>query len=159
MQIHAATSAMFGFVLLAACAEPAVNAADPPHSSATPLVRAGQSAELQWGPCPEIFPAGCEIAVLHGDPAQPNADIFLRVPAGYQIPAHSHTSAERMVLVSGEMNVHYQGTPASAWRTGEYAYGPPEIPHDASCVSSDPCTLFIAFEGPVDATAYNGEIN
>jgi len=153
-------SMAFAVLLLAACAEPAGEASDTSQSSsATPLTRAAQSPELQWGPCPDIFPAGCEIAVLHGDPAQPNADIFLRVPGGYQIPAHSHTSAERMVLVSGEMNVHYQGSPASTWRTGEYAYGPAGLPHDARCVSSEPCTLFIAFEGPVDAIAYDGEIN
>jgi len=35
-------------------------------------------AQLKWGPCPAFIPQGCEIAVLHGDPAKANADVFLR---------------------------------------------------------------------------------
>jgi quercetin dioxygenase-like cupin family protein len=108
-------------------------------------------APLKWGPCPPIFPAGCEIAVLHGDPAKPNADVFLRVPGGYEIPAHSHTSAERMILVAGQLRVRYQGSPATTLTLGQYAYGPAKLPHHATCLSKESCTLFIAFEGPVDA--------
>ena len=109
------------------------------------------NSPLQWGPCPEIFPAGCKIAVLNGDPSKPNADVFLRVPAGYKIPAHSHTSAERMILVEGLLTVRYEGTLAAVLRPGAYAYGPAGLPHEARCGSKRRCTLFIAFEGPVDA--------
>src|SRR5688572_22342436 len=71
--------------------------------------RRATDAQLQWGPCPTFFPAGCQIAALHGDPANPNADVFFRVPARYNLPAHWHTSPERMVLVSGELHVTYEG--------------------------------------------------
>lgn len=64
-----------------------------------PVTRSAGDA-LQWGPCPAIFPSGCEIAVLHGDPAK--------------------------------------------------------LPHEATCMSTTPCVLFIAFEGPVDALAHAG---
>ena len=37
-------------------------------------------------------------------------------------------------------------------KAGSYAYGPAQRPHVGSCVSAEPCLLFIAFEGPVDAT-------
>jgi quercetin dioxygenase-like cupin family protein len=114
---------------------------------------------LKWGPCPPPFTAGCEIAVLHGDPARPNADVFLRVPGGYSLPAHSHTSAERMILVSGELKVRYQGAPPAALKPGAYAFGPAKRPHDGSCVSQQKCTLFIAFEGPVDAVAFQGSLD
>jgi hypothetical protein len=116
------------------------------------------SAPLQWGPCPPIFPAGCQIAVLHGDPSKPNADVFLRVPGGYEIPAHSHTSPERMVLVEGQLRVRYQGAAEEVLTVGEYAYGPSKLAHVAKCMSSTPCTLFIAFEGPVDAEAHAGPV-
>ena len=85
---------------------------------------------LQWGPCPAFFPAGCEIAVLHGDPAKPNVDIFFKVPGNYDFPAHSHTSAERMTLLSGVMNVNYRGQPTTKLKTGMYAYGPAKAVHD-----------------------------
>lgn len=122
------------------------------------LATAMTDPAMQWGPCPPIFPKGCQIAVLHGNPARPNADVFLRVPGGYNIPAHSHTSPERMVLVSGRLKVHYQGTPAAILRAGNYAFGPAGMPHRATCLSVQPCTLFIAFEGPVDAEAFSGKL-
>ena len=74
-----------------------------------PLARTVSDGTLQWGACPAVFPAGCEMAVLHGDPAKPNADLFLRVPGGYAIPAHTHSSAERIILVTGKLDVKYQG--------------------------------------------------
>jgi quercetin dioxygenase-like cupin family protein len=116
------------------------------------------TSSLQWGACPAIFPAGCQIAVLNGDPSKPNADIFLRVPAGYKIPAHSHSSAERMILVEGKLSVQYQGAPLSILKSGTYAYGPAGLPHEAKCLSKTRCTLFIAFEGPVDANGHDGSL-
>lgn len=106
---------------------------------------------LAWGPCPAFMPKGCELAVLHGDPAQPNADVFFRIPAQATIPNHWHSSAERMVLVEGVLQVSYAGQAPVTLRPGSYAYGPPKAPHSAVCRSVSPCVLFIAFEGPVDA--------
>jgi len=122
-----------------------------------PITRSVSSA-LQWGPCPAIFPTGCQIAVLNGDPSKPNADVFLRVPGGYTIPAHSHTSAERMILVEGQLTVRYKGAAAAVLTPGQYAYGPASLPHEARCTGRKACTLFIAFEGPVDASAYVGSL-
>ena len=124
-----------------------------------PLAIRAADPALKWGPCPPPFTAGCEIAVLHGDPAQPNADVFLRVPGGYRLPAHSHSSAERMILVSGELKVRYQGAPPATLTPGTYAFGPAKRPHDGSCAGQQPCTLFIAFEGPVDAVAFQGPMD
>ncbi len=115
------------------------------------LARTFMDAQLQWGPCPEFIPKGCEIAVLHGDPAQPNVDIFFKVPAGLSIPSHWHTSAERMVLVSGVLEVRYEGQDAVTLKPGSYAYGPAKKPHSARCHAGAPCVLFIAFEAPLDA--------
>jgi quercetin dioxygenase-like cupin family protein len=110
-----------------------------------------QDPQLEWGPCPPFIPTGCEIAVLHGDPAKENADIFFKVPADFDIPHHWHTSAERMVLVSGELKVTYDGQEPVTLKPGMYAYGPAKLPHEAYCAKGDPCVLFIAFESPIDA--------
>jgi quercetin dioxygenase-like cupin family protein len=56
-----------------------------------------------------------------------------------------------MVLVSGELQVTYDGQPPVTLRPGMYAYGPPRVPHTATCAKGDPCVLFIAFESPIDA--------
>ncbi|KPQ21515.1 MAG: Cupin domain protein [Rhodobacteraceae bacterium HLUCCA24] len=99
------------------------------------------------------MPEGCRVAVLQGDPAEPHADIFFRVPGGSEVPRHWHSSPERMVLVSGRMRLTYDGQDPVTLRPGTYAHGPAEAPHGATCLSEEPCTLFIAFVDPVDAMA------
>jgi len=148
----------FGLALAATAFAFMAAGASTAGEAAKPITKT-VDATLEWGPCPAIFPTGCQIAVLQGDPSKPNADVFLRVPSGYTIPAHTHTSAERMVLVQGELSVRYQGAAAEKLSVGEYAYGPAKLPHIATCGSKGPCTLFIAFEGPVDAHAFEGSLD
>ncbi|SFE64968.1 cupin domain-containing protein [Roseivivax sediminis] len=130
------------------------------EASATPvsaqeqaITRTPDDPALEWGPCPGFMPEDCQIAVLHGDPAKSNPDIFYRVPGGAEIARHWHNSPERMVLVTGEMGVTYDGQDRVVLSPGTYAYGPAKKPHGAICLSSDPCTLFIAFVDPIDAMA------
>ena len=113
-------------------------------------------AQLKWGPCPPFLPKGCGIAVLHGDPAKNNVDVFLKVPAKSTIPLHFHSSAERMVLVAGELHVTYDGQKTAVMKTGTYGFGPAKRPHKGVCASAVPCVLFIAFESPLDAVPING---
>jgi len=115
------------------------------------LTQNADDAQIQWGPCPPFLPEGCAIAVLHGDPAQDNLDVFFKVPAKSTIPLHWHTSPERMVLVAGELHLTYDGQEMAILRQGTYAYGPAKRPHHGYCESADPCVLFIAFESPLDA--------
>ena len=142
-------SMMVAVLLFGSSLFPAAQAGDAPAEAA--LANAWKDAKLQWGPCPAFIPAGCQIAVLHGDPSKPNADVFFKVPAGFAIPEHWHTSAERMTLVSGELSVAYQGHAAVTLKKGMYAYGPAKVAHKATCSKGEPCVLFIAFEAPVDA--------
>lgn len=115
-------------------------------------ISAGEDG-LEWVNCPEFMPESCSISVLQGNPKEPNADIFFKLQGNTAVPNHWHHSAERMVLISGEMGVNYEGQDPVVITPGMYAYGPPELPHTASCESNEPCVLFIAFDKPVDAFA------
>jgi quercetin dioxygenase-like cupin family protein len=139
-------------------AQPAADDAVAEAAGGTPVVRTASDSSLQWGDCPAPLPAGCQLTVLNGDPAKPNADVLLRIPAGGVIPPHTHSSAERMMLVEGRLDVRYQGAQPATLLPGTYAYGPAKLPHTATCMSGEACTLFIAFEGPVDVAAYEGAI-
>lgn len=123
--------------------------AAPPGEPA--VVRSFEDPAILWGPCPEFMPEGCGLAPLHGDPAAPNADVLFRVPAGAVIPPHRHTSAERMVLLSGRMDVVYEGQAPVTLQVGNYAYGPAQRVHSGKCAEGAACVLFIAFEQAVDA--------
>ena len=115
------------------------------------VVRTANDKDLQWGPCPPFLPSGCAIAVLHGDPSKPNVDVFLKIPANSELPNHIHNSAERIILVEGELDVKYQGENSQTLKAGSYAYGPAKKPHVGKCSGAGPCILFIAFEAPLDA--------
>lgn len=123
------------------------------------VTHTADDASLTWGPCPPFLPEGCAIAVLHGDPAKNNVDVFFKVPAKSTIPLHRHASAERMVLVAGELHVTYAGQETVVLKPGTYAYGPAERPHSGLCASDVPCVLFIAFESPLDAVPVQPENN
>lgn len=120
------------------------------------ISRTHDDPQLKWSSCPPIFAKGCEVTVLHGDPSKGRSDVFLRVPANYRLPAHWHTSPEHMILVSGELQVTYEGQKPSVLRAGSYAYGPAKARHEARCASAGPCVLFIAFESPIDAVLVEG---
>ena len=136
-----------GLAILGSTSANAIAEAEPA------LARTMSDADIAWGPCPPFLPQGCGLAVLHGDAAKPNSDVFLRIPAHALLPMHWHSSAERMILVAGELKVTYQGQPEAVLKAGSYAYGPAKRPHEGACTSDNDCVLFIAFEGPVDAIA------
>ncbi len=120
------------------------------------FIWAPDGPDLEWSPCPAFMPDDCRLAVLQGDPAEPNADVFFLLPGNSTAPHHWHTSAERMVLVQGEMQVDYDDQEPVVLRPGTYAYGPPRLAHTTHCVSDEDCILFIAFEEPVDAHETHG---
>lgn len=144
-------------LVILACAAAPVPAAADEHTAERALFFTIDDPRLEWGPCPDFLPDGCAIAVLQGDPADENADLFFRVPAGAVLPLHWHTSAERMVLVSGELHLTFEGQETEVARPGTYIYGPAGLPHEGHCAAgAEPCVLFIAFEDPVDAVPANG---
>ena len=113
--------------------------ASPPHRG-----RAGAGVRVQGlaarvGSVSGLHPEGLRDRRAARRPAQANADIFLKVPANFTIPDHWHTSAERMVLVSGELHVTYEGQPTAVLKPGMYAYGPARLAHRAVCESA--CTV------------------
>jgi quercetin dioxygenase-like cupin family protein len=142
--MHAIAQFFLATVLAAGIVAPAL-------AQSAPLAFTVNDKDVKWGPCPAFLPQGCEIAVLHGDPAKPNVDVFFKVPGKSKIAAHKHSSAERMVLVQGELRVSYEGHKPVTLKRGSYAYGPAELVHEADCLSAEPCVLFIAFEQPLDA--------
>ncbi len=121
------------------------------HAEDKALVISHKDNSIQWGPCPAFIPKGCEIAILNGNPANNNLDIFFKVPSDFHIPYHNHTSQERMILVSGTLDVTYDNHKKATIQTGEYAFGPAKIPHTAYCHKGNDCVLYIGFVAPLDA--------
>jgi quercetin dioxygenase-like cupin family protein len=67
------------------------------HASAT---------QPAWGPAPDAFPAGAQMAVISGDPSQAeNFTVELKLPDGYRIPPHFHPTAETVTVKKGTFQV------------------------------------------------------
>jgi hypothetical protein len=61
---------------------------------------------VQWGAAPPILPKGAELAVLEGNPSEKGpVTMRLRFPANYEIPAHWHSTTERITVLSGSFHV------------------------------------------------------
>jgi anti-sigma factor ChrR (cupin superfamily) len=64
------------------------------------------ASDIKWGPAPNVFPAGAQIAVVSGDPSKDGLYIVrLKMPANYQIPAHSHPTTEYVTVLSGDFHI------------------------------------------------------
>ncbi len=106
--------------------------------------------DLNWLPAPDFFP-GCFFTILHGDISKPNLDFFFKIEPNTEVVNHTHNSPERMILISGDLEVEYEGENPVVLRAGSYAYGPAGKPHKAKCLDNGPCVLFVAMVDPFDA--------
>jgi len=62
--------------------------------------------DVEWGPAPDVLPAGAQAAVLFGDPTKEGLfALRLKVPAGYAIPPHTHPADEVVTVISGTTNL------------------------------------------------------
>lgn len=120
------------------------------------ITRTADSKELNWSPAPEFFP-GCSFTILQGSMDQPNMDFLFKIEPNTEVIKHTHSSAERMILLSGDLEVQYEGEDAVVLKEGAYAYGPAGKPHRAKCLDNGPCMLFVALVGPFDVTPMEGE--
>src|SRR2546423_14829084 len=59
-------------------------------------------SDVQWGEAPASLPAGAKMAVLDGDPGKAGSfTIWLKAPAGYKVPPHTHQTTERGTGICG----------------------------------------------------------
>jgi quercetin dioxygenase-like cupin family protein len=60
---------------------------------------------VKWGPAPPALPKRAEIAVLSGDLSKSEEFVVrLKMPAGYEIPAHHHPTTENVTVLSGSFH-------------------------------------------------------
>ena len=91
---------------------------------------------VKWGPAPPGLPAGAQAAVLLGDPGKA-APYVLRVklPAGYKVPPHWHSTDENVTVIQGTLMVgkgeKFTADAAEALPTGSFMRMPKEMRHFA----------------------------
>jgi hypothetical protein len=109
--------------------------------------------KVQWGAAPPFMPAGAQIAVLEGNPSEKGpVTLRLRLPAEYEIPAHWHSMAERVTVLSGALNVgmgdKLDRRVSQALDPGGFVSLPANMRHFAW--TAMPTVIQINLEGPFD---------
>ncbi|MEO8199675.1 MAG: cupin domain-containing protein [Gemmatimonadota bacterium] len=129
---------------------------------ATPMLFAQGSTPkpgtLEWGPAPAGFPRGAQMALISGDPARPGAfRIQLKMPDGYRIPPHFHTSEENIQVKQGTFLVGmgdvFDASKTRAMKPGEEGTVPANGHHFAQAQGET--IVSVAAIGPFAMTYIN----
>lgn len=65
-----------------------------------------QPDQVSYQPAPASLPAGAELAILEGKPAEAGPfTMRLRLPDGYRIPPHYHPAIEHVTVLEGTFKV------------------------------------------------------
>jgi quercetin dioxygenase-like cupin family protein len=71
---------------------------------------------------------------------------------------HTHNSHERMILISGDLEVQYQGEKVTVLKASSYTYSLERKLHRAKYLNNGPCVLFVAMVDLFDAVPIKEKI-
>lgn len=117
-------------------------------------------AEMTWADGPPVLPPGVQFAVLSGNPMKEGPFVFrLKFPAGYEIPAHTHSIAELVTVMSGTLNFGHgeklDRTKTMPIPVGSFAAIPAGHPHFVW--TDEEVVVQIHGDGPFDIKYINPE--
>lgn len=134
-------------LLVAACAQVERN---PDETSGNRPIPAS-AADLKWIDLDPTGAPGVKIASLWGDPANGRFGAFLKLPAGFAAPLHTHTHPMQVVIVSGTYIQGPDGGAEFRLGPGSYLMQPGgDYRHTTSCDSASDCVLFVESVGAFD---------
>ena len=113
---------------------------------------------LKWGNAPSALPKGARLAVIYGNPGDADPYVIrVKVPAGYQLPAHWHSTAESLTVLSGAVNVgmgdKLDRKASTKLEVGGFTYLPAKMNHFLWV--SVPTIFQIQAQGPFDIVYAN----
>ena len=108
--------------------------------------------KIVWGPLDvEGLAPGAEIATLRGDLAKDHSESIVRLPAGYLLRNHTHTSDELYIWISGSFTlVAHDGTETKFRGPAYISYPGNAPPHEIKCGSAEPCLFYLRYSRPFD---------
>jgi len=98
---------------------------------------------LKFGALPNL-PACLTGASERGNPMTEESVLLLHFKAGCRVPWHWHTAEETLLVVSGTVRAEMKGGAKPMFlHGGDYAFMPSHNVHQAICVGTVPCSLFL----------------
>ncbi|MBA2408503.1 MAG: DUF4437 domain-containing protein [Gammaproteobacteria bacterium] len=108
--------------------------------------------KIVWEPLEvEGLAPGAEIAVLRGDLGTGVSESLLRLPPGYYVRSHSHTSDEVYVWTKGAFTlIAHDGTQTAFDGPAYISFPGNAPPHGLKCGAKESCVLYLRYSRPFD---------
>ena len=137
-----------GAVLAQAAGEAKMKSA-PKAAAAAPVVM--PAVDMKWTDLDPAGAPGVKIADAWGDHTKGAFGAFVKFPAGFATPLHTHTNAFKIVIVSGTFVQVPEGKPELRLGPGSYMMQPGgNYRHTTSCDKASDCVFFTQANGKFD---------
>jgi anti-sigma factor ChrR (cupin superfamily) len=109
------------------------------------------AADMKWIDLDPKGAPGVKIADLWGDHAKGAFGALVKLPAGFVAPLHTHTSAMKVIFLSGTYIQTPEGKPEVRLGPGSYMMQPGgNYRHITSCDKASECVFFLESNGKFD---------
>jgi hypothetical protein len=109
------------------------------------------AGDLKWTDLDPTGAPGVKIVDLWGDHTKGAFGAFLRLPAGFAVPLHTHTHDIKVVIVSGTYVQGPEGKPEFRIGAGSYFMQPgADYRHTTSCDKASDCVFYAESDGAFD---------
>jgi anti-sigma factor ChrR (cupin superfamily) len=109
------------------------------------------AGDVKWIDLDPTGAPGVKIADLWGDHTKGAFGAFVKLPAGFAVPLHTHTYAMKVVFVSGTYVQAPEGKAETRLGPGGFMLQPGgNYRHITSCDKASDCVLFVESDGPFD---------
>ena len=109
------------------------------------------AGDLKWTDLDPKGAPGVKIADVWGNHTKGAYGAFIKFPAGFTTPLHTHTNAVKIVIVSGTYIQAPEGKPEVRLAPGSYMTQPGgNYRHTTSCDKASECVFFVESNGKFD---------
>jgi len=109
------------------------------------------AGDLKWADLDPTGAPGVKVADLWGNHAKGAFGAYLKLPAGFAAPLHTHTHNMKVIFLSGTYIQAPEGKPAVRLGPGSYMMQPGgNYRHTTSCDKSADCVFFVESTGAFD---------
>jgi len=127
----------------------AVKTARAPKAAVQPVFMAAN--DLKWTDLDPKGAPGVKVADLWGDHTKGAFGAYLKLPAGFAVPLHTHTHAMKVIFLSGTYIQAPEGKPEVRLGPGSYMMQPGgNYRHTTSCDKASDCVFFVESSGAFD---------
>jgi anti-sigma factor ChrR (cupin superfamily) len=115
--------------------------------SAAPTASIVAAGELKWVDVPDT-PA--KLATVKGDSAKGPHASFIKLPAGFSAPLHSHSADHQVAVAAGTLTMTPEGGTAKKLGPGSWFEFTGKKKHVTTCDAGADCVLFIVAKAAWD---------